>query len=232
LTHAAANDTQPRFSPDGRALLFISDRAGRKQPWILPLDGGEPRLAADIAGDAKVARWSPDGARVLVVAPSGVERLAVGDPDDPTARVIDDFAWRLDNAGFRNQLSSVWLAPLAVVERRRISDPAWEILDARWMPDGRHVVVVADGKPDAAMRRFSEGAAVWQLDVTGDSRPLELASLPGGVAAIRPTAGGERFAIVGKEYPRQPSWADDHLFLVEAGAVRRLGRTSTGRLKT
>jgi dipeptidyl aminopeptidase/acylaminoacyl peptidase len=224
LTHAAANDTQPLFSPDGRALLFISDRAGRKQPWILPLDGGEPRLAADVAGDAKAARWSPDGARLLVIAPSGVERLAVGDPDDPIARVIDDFAWRLDNAGFRNQLSSVWIAPLGNGEPRRISDPAWDILDARWMPDGRHVVVVADGEPDAAMRRFSERAAVWRLDVAGDGQPVEMASLPGGVTAVRPAADGERFAIVGKEYPRQPSWADNHLFLVETGSVRRLGQ--------
>ena len=63
LTHAAANDTRPRFSPDGRSLAFISDRGGRDQPWILPMDGGEPRLVAEIAGDAKAVRWSPDGQR-------------------------------------------------------------------------------------------------------------------------------------------------------------------------
>ncbi len=96
LTHAAVNDTRPVFSPDGRFLAFISDRGGREQPWILPLDGGEPRLAADIAGDARAVHWSSDGRRLLITAPSGVERLAVGDPADPTARVIDDFAWRLD----------------------------------------------------------------------------------------------------------------------------------------
>jgi dipeptidyl aminopeptidase/acylaminoacyl peptidase len=222
LTHAAANDSQPLFSPDGRALLFLSDRAGCRQPWILPLDGGEPRLAADIPAGAKTARWSPDGSHLLVVAPSGVERLTVGDPDDPTARVIDDFAWRLDNTGFRNQLSSVWIAPLADGAPRRISDPSWEILDARWMPDGRHVVVVADGEPDAAMRRFSERAAVWRLDVAGDEEPERLADLPGGVAVVRP-ADGARLAVIGKEQPRQPSWADNHLVVVEDGVARRLG---------
>jgi Tol biopolymer transport system component len=96
LTHAAVNDTRPVFSPDGRSLAYISDRGGPEQPWILPLDGGEPRLAAEIAGDAKAVHWSPDGRRLLITAPSGVERLAVGDPADPTARVIDDFARRLD----------------------------------------------------------------------------------------------------------------------------------------
>jgi Tol biopolymer transport system component len=152
LTHAAVNDTRPVFSPDGRYLAFVSDRGGREQPWILPLDGGEPRLAADIAGDTKAVHWSPDGRRLLITAPSGVERLAVGDPADPTARVIDDFAWRLDKTGLRNQLVSAWVAPVDG-EPRRLTDPAWEVLDARWLPDGRHIAVVADAEPDAGMRR-------------------------------------------------------------------------------
>jgi Tol biopolymer transport system component len=78
----------------------------------LPLDGGEPRLAADLAGDARAVHWSPDGHRLLIRAPSGVERVMVGDPADPTARVIDDFASRLDKTGLRNQLVSAWVAPV------------------------------------------------------------------------------------------------------------------------
>ena len=43
LTFADANDLAPQFSPDGRSLVFLSDRSERLQPWILPLEGGEPR---------------------------------------------------------------------------------------------------------------------------------------------------------------------------------------------
>src|SRR5256885_16950117 len=43
LTSARASDTRPRFSPDGRSLLFISDRTGKPQAWVMPLSGGEPR---------------------------------------------------------------------------------------------------------------------------------------------------------------------------------------------
>ena len=182
LTHGAANNTRPIFSPDGRSLVFISDRGGREQPWILPLDGGEPRLAAEIAGDAKVARWAPDSQRLLIIAHSGIERLAVGDPKDPTARVINDFAWRLDAIGLRNQLMSAWVAPIGEGEPRRITDPKWEVMDARWMPEGRHIVVVADAEPDAGMHRFSERAAAWRLavDEPGDAVlwPNFLAALP------------------------------------------------------
>ena len=137
LTHAAVNDTRPVFSPDGRLLAFISDRGGRAQPWILPLDGGEPRLAADIAGDASAVHWSPDGQQLLIMAPSGVERLVVGDPQDPIARVVDDFAWRLDGAGFRNQLTSAWVVPISGSYQWRRAAPR----DQRGLGDSRCTVV-------------------------------------------------------------------------------------------
>ncbi|MDF2760054.1 MAG: acylaminoacyl-peptidase, partial [Thermomicrobiales bacterium] len=222
LTHAAVNDTRPVFSPDGRFLAFISDRGGREQPWILPLDGGEPRLAADVAGDARSVQWSSDGQRLLILAPSGLERLAVGDPADPTARVINDFAWRLDKTGLRNQLVSAWVAPVDG-EPHRLTYPAWEVLDARWLPDGRHIVAVADAEPDAGMRRLSERAAVWRIAVDESVEPVSLGELPGGIAAARPSPHSTRVAVVGKDFPRQPSWADNHLYVGDGGSLRRLG---------
>lgn len=223
LTRAKANDTQPMHAPDGRSIAFLSDRGGREQPWILPLDGGEPRLAADIAGKAKAVRWSPDGTRLLIVAPSGVERLSVGDPEDPTARVIDDFAWRLDAFGLRNQYASAWVVSLDGGDPKRVTPDNWEVLDARWMPDGRSIAVVADAEPEAGMRRLSERAAAWRLDVDAPREPELLAELPGGVVAVRPALDGSRIAVIGKAYPRQPSWADNHLYVTGDTEPRRLG---------
>ena len=223
LTHAAANDTRPVVSPDGLSLAFISDRGGRNQPWILPLDGGEPRLAVDIAGDARAVHWSPDGRRLLITAPSGVERLAVGDPADPIARVVDDFAWRLDKTGLRNQLVSAWVAEVDDGEPHRLTDPAWEVLDARWLADGLHIVVVADAEPDAGMRRLSERAAAWRIPVDDAAEPASLAELPGGIAAVRPSPDGRGIVVVGKDFPRQPSWADNHLYVCDGTSLRRLG---------
>jgi dipeptidyl aminopeptidase/acylaminoacyl peptidase len=223
LTFSEANDTAPLFSPDGCSLVFISDRGGRKQPWLLRLDGGEPRLAAEIAGEAKAARWSPDERRLLVIAPSGVERLRVGDPDDPIARVIDDFAWRLDASGFRDQLMSVWVAVIGGREPRRVTDPSWEVLDARWQADGQHLAVVADAEPDAGMRRLSERAAAWRIDVDVKREPRLLARLPGGIAAVRPAPDSGDVAVIGKDYDRQPSWADTHLYVGKGTDLRRLG---------
>src|SRR6266702_7895830 len=48
LTSAKASDMRPRFSPDGRSLLFISDRTGKPQVWVMSLTGGEPRQVTDL----------------------------------------------------------------------------------------------------------------------------------------------------------------------------------------
>src|SRR5216684_158737 len=63
LTSAKSNDTRPRFSPDGRTLLFISDRSSKPQVWLMPLQGGEPRQLTDLPNGAGAAEWSPGGYR-------------------------------------------------------------------------------------------------------------------------------------------------------------------------
>nr|MBA2312709.1 PD40 domain-containing protein [Actinomycetota bacterium] len=88
LTTSASFDSRPRFSPNGRTLLFLSDRSGKSQPWIMAFSGGEPRRAAEIDGDVSAAEWSPDGRRIALVAPSGEDRFITGKSSDPTARRI------------------------------------------------------------------------------------------------------------------------------------------------
>src|SRR5690349_3099659 len=65
LTSSMSNDGRPRFSPDGRTILFISDRSGKPQVWLLNLGGGEPRQLTELASGVGAAEWSPDGTRLL-----------------------------------------------------------------------------------------------------------------------------------------------------------------------
>src|SRR5439155_273079 len=112
---AKASDNRPRFSPDGRSLVFISDRAGKPQAWVISLSGGEPRQVTDIPGGVTAAEWSPDGKKLLLLAASGEKRFIVGNPDDPTARQIRDYTWRFDGLG----------AQIAVVGVDRPGFPGW-----------------------------------------------------------------------------------------------------------
>lgn len=53
---------QPRFSPDGTEIAFISDAGGGDNVWIMDVDGGNPRQLTE--EDFRLLNnpyWSPDG---------------------------------------------------------------------------------------------------------------------------------------------------------------------------
>jgi dipeptidyl aminopeptidase/acylaminoacyl peptidase len=65
-------DRHPRWSPDGKQILFESTRGGTPQLWVLPIDGGDARPLTKLHTGASNAIWSPDGqwiAFVSAVAP-------------------------------------------------------------------------------------------------------------------------------------------------------------------
>ena len=77
LTHGLPHDMQPRFSPDGSEIVFVSDRSGDDNVWILPL-GGEPR-ALTTGWDATYLSpiWEPGGKYIVVskAGPMGAHNL-------------------------------------------------------------------------------------------------------------------------------------------------------------
>jgi dipeptidyl aminopeptidase/acylaminoacyl peptidase len=68
LTTAAKKDRHPRWSPDGKHILFESDRSGDNQLWVIAIDGGEARQLTTISSEATTAIWSPDGKWVAFVS--------------------------------------------------------------------------------------------------------------------------------------------------------------------
>lgn len=56
-----ARNSHPRFSPDGKKLVFQSTRSGIPQLWIIPTDGGEARQITTFKHGATSPEWSADG---------------------------------------------------------------------------------------------------------------------------------------------------------------------------
>jgi dipeptidyl aminopeptidase/acylaminoacyl peptidase len=61
LTTHPANDASPRWLPDSRRLVFLSDRSGSSQLWQLAIDGGEARQLSEYPLDVGTFRVAPDG---------------------------------------------------------------------------------------------------------------------------------------------------------------------------
>ncbi|MCB9741107.1 MAG: PD40 domain-containing protein [Alphaproteobacteria bacterium] len=66
LTSGPAWDQDPRFSPDGSKLLFVSDRGGNQELRLLDLASGEASGLTEGAPERFVeGAWSPDGRWIL-----------------------------------------------------------------------------------------------------------------------------------------------------------------------
>ncbi|HXN64263.1 MAG TPA: amidohydrolase family protein [Candidatus Acidoferrales bacterium] len=60
-------DSQPRYSPDGKWIAFISDRDGGENLWIMKADGSDPKkLSREDDAEFSSPVWTPDGQYVLV----------------------------------------------------------------------------------------------------------------------------------------------------------------------
>src|SRR5262249_54411074 len=60
LTAGDKRDSDPKFSPDGKRLAFLSDRDGASQIFVIDPAGGEAVRAASFPADINNFNWSPD----------------------------------------------------------------------------------------------------------------------------------------------------------------------------
>ncbi len=115
LSRRSRIDMHPSYSPDGRRLVFQSDRLGNPHIFTMPSDGGDAVLITPFEtggpGYYTSPEWSPTGSQIVFHGRSrgGVFQVMVANADRPGGPV--------------QQITS----------EGRSEDPSWA-------PDGRHIV--------------------------------------------------------------------------------------------
>ena len=160
LTDDPAHDMLPRFTHDGRAVLFASDRSGQWQIWEVPAEGGTARRVRTNSSVEYQVDESPDGrtlaflsnepgAESLLLAPraGGAARVLVrhgantimGNPDwsSDGAQITFSSNWRVGH--------QIYVVNAGSGEARRISPLHRGGCEPRFSPDGRRVVYVDRG---------------------------------------------------------------------------------------
>src|SRR5258708_18435222 len=152
LTTAPQSSNSPRWSPDGKAIAFLSARPmpgdaasdkPRQQVWLLPLGGGEPRRVTNLLNGASAFQWSPDGTRLAVVGRSGPNDTAKSPSDvrhyTHATYKVNDSRWVADKR------THLWVTDVASGRSVQItSGDDWNDSDPHWSPDGRRDACVSD----------------------------------------------------------------------------------------
>jgi Tol biopolymer transport system component len=65
LIYSTRDDDSPEFSPDGKKIVFGSNRSGSLEIWVCDADGSNAVQLTSFGGpDVTTPRWSPDGGRI------------------------------------------------------------------------------------------------------------------------------------------------------------------------
>jgi TolB protein len=162
LTHLTkpAQAGDPDVSPNGRRILFVSNKGGGAfQVWIMRIDGSEKhRLVNDPEHDAFVPRWAPDGKHLVFTrcsAPFGLTECTItraaangGGLHDITGGHWADFAAAYSPngrtiafSGDRNGFSSaVFRTPAAGGRVQRLTKGIVEAFWPDYRPDGQRIL--------------------------------------------------------------------------------------------
>jgi Tol biopolymer transport system component/tRNA A-37 threonylcarbamoyl transferase component Bud32 len=150
LTFESGMALMPALSPDGKLLVYASDRAGEGalDLWIRQTSGGDPHRLTSAIGVVSNPQFSPDGARVLFLSGSSIFEIPT--LGGQTRRLVDNAGpfsvSSLGEIAFVSSINGVarpiLIAPAAGGQPREWRSDCGSGLPPGWSSDGQRLAFV------------------------------------------------------------------------------------------
>ncbi|WP_445359219.1 amidohydrolase family protein [Microbulbifer sp. ANSA005] len=183
LTNEIAWNMQPRFSPDGKTIVFISDRDGADNIWLMDRNGDNLRqLTTEKENLLHSPNWSPDG-QYLVARKGFMSGRSI-----PAGEI-----WMYHYGGGEGRQLKERIG--GDIAQKNIADPAFS-------PDGRYVYYSIDTTPGTVWKynknSTQEIFAINRYDLQ-DGEEETFVSGPGGAVAPVPSPDGSKLAFIRRQ---------------------------------
>jgi len=204
--------SDPKFSPDGSRLAYLSDRKDGMQLWVARVGEGRGRAITDVAETIGEFDWSPDGSKIVFErddayvkkrppgAPAPETRGESSSPggeerkDDTAPYVIHRTQIQQDGVGFlEDRYTHLWVVSISGGSPKQITRGPQDDAEPRWSPTGEWIAFVSNrnADPDA-----SDDTDLWLVKPDGGP-PRRLAGNSGADEAPVWSHKGDRVAFVG-----------------------------------
>ncbi|WP_078597270.1 S9 family peptidase [Evansella clarkii] len=153
--------SSPKFSPDGKFVVFVTSRGEKVKPqlYLLSTAGGEAKQITELENGASQPVWSPDGRKILFTTSfkenelPGEEKASTEEKDKKSQPlVVERLKYKSDAAGFldgkRKQLALYTLADDSVTF---LTDGDFDCEPSGWSPDSSKIVYASNKQGDTAI---------------------------------------------------------------------------------
>lgn len=192
IAEGLAYEHQPRFSPDGKRIAFVSDRGGGDNVWIMNADGSDKRqLTKEDFRLLNQPSWSPDG------------RFIVAKKHFTTARSLGTGEIWLYHVSGGSGVQLVKRASEAL--QKELGEPIYA-------PDGKHIYYTRNVTPGPIFE-YAQNSRTDLFNIERyDIETGEVTTAVSGVGgSVRPTPApdGKRIAFVRRVHNRSTLWVKD-----------------------
>ncbi len=178
LTDMPGPEESPAISPSGKAVAFVAMSGGKRQIWVVPLDGGGPQALTKDDVDHVDPRWTSYSNSLDYFSGGAIWSIpAVGGQarKDSDALGTGDLSHKSHNAFFRRDDAGIEL----VAEGRTVAKVSGggTYSNLRWSPDDKKIAYLHDGRimvvgfsggdPVEAARGMTVQGFTWTPDNTG-----------------------------------------------------------------
>lgn len=142
LTFSKKGSSNPRWSPDGRWLAFLSKREKDEATQIYRISpfGGEAQTLTSVKGSIGSFAWSPDGQQIAFT-------LVETDTPQQKERKEKYGEYRVEDEDY--QRAHLWLLEVETQKTRQLTaGDQLHIVSLNWSPDGGQIAFEAWPSPD------------------------------------------------------------------------------------
>ena len=171
ITRDNAITLGPRWSPDGKSILYSMAIAGNTDVYRVPATGGDSVKLTDSPGIDVGGSFSPDGTKIVFESDrSGSQQIYVMNADGTNQKRVSFFGGRAatpewsprgDQIAFTHIVGNLRIAVMnpGGGDMRYLTD-SWQDEAPTWSPNGRIIQFFRTAKS-------SGRTSIWQVDLTG-----------------------------------------------------------------